>query len=343
MQVEHLIVSSEEVSQIEAMVGQPYSLFGAGYAKVPRWAIFVFSPLVLLLPLLCLLVVVSRFVLRSRSIYVKYAWAGFFATLLTIGAALNSVAVIAFISVPRMPPVLSTSLPDLDEKSSYPHLPFWGELESNEVSVELKPLVIVVSPVNRMGGASSSQPELGAGVLLMANKDGYLFATSKHLVSPDGRQPQQAMIATASGKRAAADVVATAKEDDLALLWITRRSGQAVFTQPIGKLNDREAVFVIGHPDGLNFSLSTGVVDGLRGNELQITAATSAGNRGGPVYDVHGNLLGVVSSQSDRDRGDNAGNPGFATAGELLESKVGWTFIGDGELRLRQYMQALGI
>jgi len=59
------------------------------------------------------------------------------------------------------------------------------------------------------------------------------------------------------------------------------------------------------------------------------------------VYDVHGNLVGIVSSKFDQYRDANAENLGFAIIGKMLREDSGWRFAGDGERRLQQYIQAL--
>lgn len=63
-------------------------------------------------------------------------------------------------------------------------------------------------------------------------------------------------------------------------------------------------VYVIGHPAGLGWTLTTGIVSGLRRsgevqkNEVfQITAAVSPGNSGGPAFDSQGAWIGTVSSK----------------------------------------------
>ena len=79
-----------------------------------------------------------------------------------------------------------------------------------------------------------------------------------------------------------------------------------------------EAVAVIGHPRGLDHSITTGIVSGLRANdftsvtqrkvrftggaseELQIDAAINPGNSGGPIFGKLGDLIGVVY-QIERD------------------------------------------
>ena len=59
-------------------------------------------------------------------------------------------------------------------------------------------------------------------------------------------------------------------------------------------------IFVIGHPRGLDFSISNGIVSAVRASsagveEVQISAAISPGNSGGPIFDVHGGLVGVAT------------------------------------------------
>jgi hypothetical protein len=58
-----------------------------------------------------------------------------------------------------------------------------------------------------------------------------------------------------------------------------------------------QKVFTIGSPEGMNFSISDGIVSGIRNMKgidlIQITAPISHGNSGGPVLDQFGALLGV--------------------------------------------------
>ncbi len=61
-----------------------------------------------------------------------------------------------------------------------------------------------------------------------------------------------------------------------------------------------ETIYVIGHPQGLDFSISNGIVSALRESptnvqELQISAAISPGNSGGPIFNSHGTLVGVAN------------------------------------------------
>jgi S1-C subfamily serine protease len=111
--------------------------------------------------------------------------------------------------------------------------------------------------------------------------------------------------------------------------------------QPLSAGIDGAEIFVIGHPEGLRYTLSTGIISGLRDDEVQISAAVSPGNSGGPVYDHRGNLVAIVSSKFDRNRDANAENLSFAAKADGFLRKSGWTFRGDGQQRLDQYLNAI--
>ena len=262
-------------------------------------------------------------------------------TLLIISGILSTAAAVVVFSFVPIPAIVSASLPDLDERMQFPTFPSDHVLSSAEVSSELKPLVMVVSPSRMLWSRQLvASAEFGAGALLQADKDGYLFATAKHVASArDGRG--NVMVSTASGLWASAEVVGTAKDLDLALLWVPRQSGTTAFLQSVSTALDGEPVFVIGHPEGLKYTLSMGIVSSLRDAGIQISAAVSPGNSGGPVYDDHGNLIGIVSSKFDRNRDPNAENLSFAAPANALLDPSKWSFSGTGEQRLMQYIQAV--
>jgi S1-C subfamily serine protease len=112
-----------------------------------------------------------------------------------------------------------------------------------------------------------------------------------------------------------ARLIAQDPTEDLALLKIIK--GPASLT-PI-KLGDisnvqvAEDIHIIGHPHGLFWSYSTGVVSQVRDNYkwtysdgskhsakvLQMQTAINPGNSGGPVLDDNGNILGLVAMSED--------------------------------------------
>jgi hypothetical protein len=60
-----------------------------------------------------------------------------------------------------------------------------------------------------------------------------------------------------------------------------------------------ESLYVIGHPKGLDFSITDGIVSGFRTYEdvehVQVSAPISGGNSGGPIIDQYSRLLGVAT------------------------------------------------
>lgn len=61
-----------------------------------------------------------------------------------------------------------------------------------------------------------------------------------------------------------------------------------------------EKIFALGNPEGLEGTISEGIISGIRrfgrSQRLQITAPISAGSSGGPVINAKGQLIGVVTS-----------------------------------------------
>jgi S1-C subfamily serine protease len=341
MPFDRVVVSSEEIEQIKPAPNAPPSSFNRLPSPVPWWARISLSLLVVVLPVLCAVAVILRIAFRNQPPRVKYAWVSFLSTLLVVSGILTTAGTVLVVSFAPIPALVNTGLSDLDERTQFPALPSATDLSSADVSAQLKPLVIVVSPAvrlwNRQEVASNS---FGAGVLLRADKDGYLFATANHVVHASGTAGH-VLVATESGVWAKAEVVGRSPQLDLALLWMARHSGSADFVQPLSAGRDGAEIFVIGHPEGLRYTLSTGIISGLRDDELQISAAVSPGNSGGPVYDQNGNLVGIVSSKFDRNRDANAENLSFAAKADGLQQKSSWTFRGDGQQKLDRYLEAV--
>ena len=346
MPSEKVVVSAEEIDRIVPETDAPPTVFQRAPSPIPLWAKIALSLLVPVLPLLCIVAVVLKLAFRTQSPSVRHAMASLLSTLLIISGFLATVLTLLVVSLVPIPAIVNTGLPDLDERTNFPVLTASSALSSSEVSTRLKPLVIVVSPTVRLWNHQEVASQFfGAGMLLEANQDGYLFATANHVAThgpaSEGGSPPHVMVTTAAGVWSTADIIGTAAPLDIALLWVPRHSGHATFVQPISMAADGEQVFVIGHPEGLKYTLSTGLVSGLRDQSIQISAAISPGNSGGPVYDAQGDLIGIVSSKFDRNRDANAENLGFAARAEMLRDSAQWTFYGTGRKKLETYLDDL--
>ena len=344
--MDKIVISSAEVAQTEVVTEAPARLESKLPPAVPSWAKWALSPLVLVLPLLCVVAIVLRAAMRTLPPRNRHAWTSLLVTLLIVSGLLTTVATVVLFSTAPLPPLTESGLSVLDEKDEFPSLPTVGSMSAKDVSEKLKPLVAVITPAQRSWLTHQSMPSasFGAGTLLQANSDGYLFVTARHVIDGPSwhvARGSRALVAMASGTWGGADVIARHRTLDLLLLWVPRESGSGRFAQPLAKSGptiEGESVFVIGHPEGLRFTLSTGIVSRLQGSVVQISAPVSPGNSGGPVFDEHGALVGVVTSMIDRSGDPNAENLNFAVRADALMEDSGWDFEGTGHRRLSEYV-----
>jgi len=348
--MEKIVISQSEVAETALPTEGPTRLEAKLPSPVAWWAKLAIFPLVLVLPLLCVIVIILRFAMRGLPPRTRFAWTGFLATLLTTSGLLTCAAAILVVSLVPPPSFVSGSLAELDEKSDYPHLPASTTMSAKDVSRDLKPLVAVIAPSRRswFHDRDIATGSYGAGSLLQATSTGYLIVTARHVMSGSlrevGANDLRPLIAMASGTWAGAEVIAQHEYLDLLLLWLPRQSGHGDFFQPIadaGGVSQGEDVFVIGHPEGLRFSLSTGVISRIDQRVIQMTAPTSPGNSGGPVFDDKGNLIAIVTSVIDKSNDPNAENINFAVRADALLENSGWKFFGAGQQRLIDFQAQL--
>lgn len=147
--------------------------------------------------------------------------------------------------------------------------------------------VVMIIAVNKAGKIS----KIGSGVLL---RRGDLVATNHHVIAGE----KDVRVKMADGKVVKIESVrAESPEHDLALLMIPplgRGLPLASGDPVVG-----EEILAIGNPRGLERTLSTGVVSGIRqkGNTkvYQITAPISRGSSGGPILNDKGEVIGLAS------------------------------------------------
>lgn len=98
-----------------------------------------------------------------------------------------------------------------------------------------------------------------------------------------------------------AGILAVDEEGDLALLSVDLPAERARSSELATLLPEEgEAIFVIGNPLKLEGSVSDGIVSAVRelpgiGKIIQITAPISRGNSGSPVFNLQGQVVGVVT------------------------------------------------
>jgi S1-C subfamily serine protease len=312
---------------------------------VPVWGRLALAPLILVLPLLCLIALILRIAMRNLPPRTRYGWLCYMTTLLTVSGFLTSIAAVVGLTTVPTPTEISQGLSDFDSVTEFPSLPSISGMSAQQMSEELKPLVTVISPARQtwFGGKETPADSFGAGVLFYADSTGYLIATARHVIdSGRGTGEQRALVAARSGVWSAATVVARHKQLDLLLIWLPRKEGSSCFEMPVDSgddIRDGDSIYVIGHPQGLRYTLSTGIVSRNDKNVFQISAPVSPGNSGGPMFDDKGRLAGIVVSMMDRSLNPNSENLNFAVRAQALLDAGGWNFYTDGRKHLDAFIQ----
>ena len=140
----------------------------------------------------------------------------------------------------------------------------------------------------------SNGNELGQGSGFIISKDGDVV-TCYHVM----RGYSTAKVTTADEKKfQVRNVTALNKSDDLARISLSAADynftnlSLNTTTPDVG-----QEIVAIGGPLGLEKTVSQGIVSAIRNNTIQITAPISPGSSGGPVFNMRGEVIGIVSSQ----------------------------------------------
>jgi hypothetical protein len=331
-----VVISHEELAEVRPAVEGPAASGPRMPRAIPLWARFLLWPLVLAPPALCVLAMVLRLAFRNQPPRTSDAWARFLCTLLIVSGLTGTVVTLALLTYVPMAPLGAAGLAEFDERLSFPALPYAEVLDGESMSRELKPLVVVVAPMARLWfGREVPDGSIGAAALLLADPKGYFFITARHVAPGPGSA--HVFISDRSGGLGTGEVVGYHRERDLALLWMPRHSGKSTFLQPLSLAREGQAIYVIGHPEGLRHSLTAGMVSRQQPDLIQISAPVSPGNSGGPVYDNRGNLLAIVTGTMDKRLNPNAENINFAVSSEALRNVSEWELTPRGQEYIEKF------
>jgi len=147
-----------------------------------------------------------------------------------------------------------------------------------------------------------NENSLGSGVIV--RPDGYIL-TNNHVIS----QADQIIVALQDGRRAAAKIIGTDPDTDLAVIKI-ELDKLPVLPFKLSGNEVGDVVLAIGNPFGVGQTVTQGIISATGRSDLgintyedfiQTDAAINPGNSGGALIDVAGNLIGVntaIFSQS---------------------------------------------
>jgi serine protease Do len=226
----------------------------------------------------------------------------------------------------------------------------------SETYRKVNPSVVVVRVQQKTPSADPekklvSLPSFGSGVLISG--EGKIL-TAAHVVQSADR----ICVEFFDGQLIPARVIATSTAADVALVQLERVPTNAVVSTlgDSSKVGVGDQIFIIGSPYGLSHSLTVGYVSAryapnsvlsLPGAAelLQTDAAINSGNSGSPMFNLKGEVIGIVTNILSRSGGSEG--LGFAVtstaARQLLLDRKSFWFGLDGILVEGDVAKALNL
>ena len=163
-------------------------------------------------------------------------------------------------------------------------------------------------------GMTASASVSGSGFVI--SEDGYIL-TNYHVIEDAYSGGYEIKVVFYNGDSYTAEVKGFDRNNDIAVLKIEAEGLNAAELGTSDSLFVGDTVYAVGNPLGeLNYSMTSGMVsatDRLITTEegtmtmFQFDAAVNQGNSGGPVYNVYGQVVGVVTAKSREDGTEGLG------------------------------------
>ena len=222
-----------------------------------------------------------------------------------------------------------------------------ASIENAFVNVVTRSKPAIVSIRVRGMEDSQSQNRVGSGFIF--RKEGYIL-TNHHVVH-DARYIAVTLL---DGSRFEADLVGTDQNTDVAVLKIDRDEAFSVIPlADSAKVRVGQFAIAIGNPFELDYTVTTGVVSGksrsiLKGisfiryqDFIQTDAWINTGSSGGPLLNIHGEVIGINALIRRIDQNENTPAPAMAGAGFAipinLVKTIGNQLIANGRV-IRGYL-----
>lgn len=177
-----------------------------------------------------------------------------------------------------------------------------------------------------------SGDRLGTGFVIASREQRHLILTNRHVLEAagrnlkaNGRLVDSCQVLLRNGAGVPGRLVGLPRDPtlDLALLETSVRG-----LQPLGKIalfsevRAGQRVVAVGHPHGLDFTITDGIVSAKRdGLLIQTSAAINPGNSGGPLIDEQLRVIGVNTLTI---RHDVAHGLGFAIRADIALDISAW-------------------
>ena len=208
----------------------------------------------------------------------------------------------------------------------------------NELYQKTNPAVVVVLTEQKELVSNGKMTKavtaggLGSGFLISESQ----VITAAHVV----QVAEKVNVQFIDGETIPAKVISAYSTADVALLELIwpRKNAVTVNLADSDQVKIGDQVFVVGAPYGLGHSLSSGYVSGIidmkqdknpftNSEYIQTDAAINTGNSGGPMFNMNGEVVGVVSNiltQSGGFQGIGFAASSNITKELLFEKKIIW-------------------
>ncbi len=176
----------------------------------------------------------------------------------------------------------------------------------------------------------------GAGSGVIISTSGYII-TNHHVID----EATSIIVRLKNGKEYSASLVGSDAGADIAVIKITPKDGEELTVAKLGNSDNLltgEEIIIIGNPLGsLGGTVTNGIIsaldreitiDGENMTLLQTNAAVNPGNSGGGMFNLYGELVGVVNAKSS---GSDIEGLGFAipinTASDIAKQLMEYGYV----------------
>ena len=209
---------------------------------------------------------------------------------------------------------------------------------TNTRTVSAAPSDTAMSPHDVYNAAKDSVAYIttgvGTGSGFVVSDDGYIVTNAHVVEGANGKINAK----IGDGKTLDAKLVGEDASTDLALLKVDASNLKPLALGDSSNVQVGDPAYAIGNPFGLDRTLTTGVISALQreisspngfsiDDVLQTDAAINPGNSGGPLFNNHGQVIGVnsqIESTGSSSDGSQPGNVGigFAIPSNTVKSVI---------------------
>jgi len=166
---------------------------------------------------------------------------------------------------------------------------------------------LVERVIDTVVGISDEGQLYGSGVLV---DGGGTVATNRHVVGTASKVKVQ----LGNGEEHLGELLVSYRDIDLAFLRMLRPSERFASLDVTPTTRVGETVFAIGHPFGLQNTITRGIISAVRrevagNNYIQTDASINPGNSGGPLFNAYAEIVGINTMGLSQTQGLNFAIP----------------------------------